>query len=36
MANDMDLMGIIVFLASGALLYVTGVNVPVDDVYTAK
>jgi len=36
MANDTDLMGIIVFLASDASLYVTGTNIPVDGGYTAK
>lgn len=36
LANDTDLMGIIVFLASDASLYVTGANIPVDGGYTAK
>jgi len=36
LANDTDLMGIIVFLASDASLYVTGTNIPVDGGYTAK
>jgi NAD(P)-dependent dehydrogenase (short-subunit alcohol dehydrogenase family) len=35
MADDTDLMGIIVFLASSASLYVTGANIPVDGGYTA-
>jgi NAD(P)-dependent dehydrogenase (short-subunit alcohol dehydrogenase family) len=36
MANDRDLMGIIVFLASEASAYITGVNIPVDGGFTAK
>ena len=36
LANDTDLMGIIVFLASDASVYVTGTNIPVDGGYTAK
>ncbi len=36
LANDTDLMGVIVFLASEASRYVTGANIPVDGGYTAK
>ncbi len=36
LGNDSDLMGAIVYLASDASAYVTGVNLPVDGGYTAK
>jgi NAD(P)-dependent dehydrogenase (short-subunit alcohol dehydrogenase family) len=36
LANNTDLMGIIVFLASDTSLYITGANIPVDGGYTAK
>ncbi len=36
LANDTDLMGAVVYLASDASKYVTGTNIPVDGGYTAK
>jgi NAD(P)-dependent dehydrogenase (short-subunit alcohol dehydrogenase family) len=36
LADDEDLMGIIVFLSSDAAKYITGANIPVDGGYTAK
>ena len=36
LANSTDLQGVIIFLASEASAYITGVNIPVDGGYTAK
>ena len=36
MANDTDIMGAIVWLASDASAYVTGASIPIDGGYSAK
>jgi len=36
LANDTDLIGLIIYLASDASIYMTGANIPLDGGYTAK
>ena len=36
MANETDIMGMIVYLASDASQYVTGTVIPIDGGYSAK